>query len=744
MMYKLLKNLFVFFCVVVFFGGCRKEAFDAYYGRPDNLQPPIYQVLTNKGNFTSLLAIIDKSGYKSTLSAAGYWTFFAPNDEAFKKYFAETNTSLAAIDSTAARKLVTYCLVFNAFQTNHIADYQAPTGWVTNNAFKRRTAYYDGFYTDAGPDGPATVLLSANRNSNLFVFGDNNNKYIPYFYSSYMSSKNLGAADYNYFFPNTPYTGFNVVNASVVNKDIIAENGVIHEIDHVIQPLPSLEQKLATNTQYSEFKKLFDRFMVTYILNNDATSRYNILTGKSNKVYIKQYANLLAFALGNENYNKTQDNDGQSDGYSMFAPNNEAFTKYLNEVILEFYGTVDKLPINIVADLLNAQLYSTTDWPSKFAATNNFLGEPSSLSATSNVTERQFCSNGVFYGTNAVQQANVFRTVYGRAYLDTTYSLMSRVLSNMKATITNPGLQFTLFMVPNKTLRSLGYDYNTATAQFTYTLNGTTTSGNGPRDNLQRIINLHVVSTPNKELNNLGGQGIIEAYGSEYIKWNNNTVFAGGNLESANASYKAIPVVNSRDYVNGRVYYLPAGAMLYPTGTVASQIAVNATTPTSPYYSFYQYLINSTAYNTASSEIAGLISGANYTVFIPTNAAMLQAVRDGILPGTITNNALTTASYNPASVDDKAKVARFIQFHILNGVSIASDGQKSPNGAGFPTFLTNSVGDKLELIINNQPNNLKVTDNQNRVATVINGSASNYLGTRTLLHQIDNYLKYNF
>lgn len=738
-MYKLLKNLFVLFCAVVFFGSCRKQAFEDYYGRPDNLQPPIYQVLSGKGNFTTLLAVIDKSGYKNTLSAAGYWTFFAPNDEAFKKYFSENNTTLAAIDSTTARKLVTYCLIFNAFQTNHIADFQAPTGWVANNAYKRRTAYYDGFYTGAGPDGPNTVLLSANRNSGQFIFGDNNNKYIPYFYSSYMTSKNLGAADYNYFFPNSTYTGFNVVDAQVVNKDIIAENGVIHEIDRVILALPSLEQKIAGNSQYSEFKKLFDQFMVTYLLNNDATTRYNILTGSSSKAYIKQYSNLLAFAPGNENYIKLTDNDGQTDGYSVFAPNNAAFTKYLNEVILEFYGTIERLPITVISDLLNAHLFSTTVWPTKFATTNNFLNEPARINASTNVVEKQFCSNGVFYGTNAVQQANVFSTVYSRAYLDPAYSFMWRILSGLKTTISNPGLQYTIFMVPDATFKTLGFDYNTATSAFTYSLNGGTPAAGGTQ--MQRLVNQLIVSTPNKELNNLGGQGIIETNGGEYIKWNNNTVFAAGNLELNPQQF--VGVNGSRDYVNGRVYYLPSGTLLYPTGTVAAQIARNATTVTSPYYDFYQYLINSTAYSTVALEISGFISGANYTIFVPTKAAIQQAVRDGFLPGTVAG-AVVTPNYNPASLDDKAKVARFIQFHILNGVTIATDGVKGATGSGFPTFLANSLGDKLELNIVNQPNNLKVTDNQGRTATVINGANSNYLGTRTLIHQIDNYLRYNF
>src|SRR4051812_20294961 len=69
--------------LVVLFTNCKKKAFDEYYARPDNLAAPIYQQLQAKGNFTNFLSLIDKAGYKQTLSTAGYWTIFAPSDSAF-------------------------------------------------------------------------------------------------------------------------------------------------------------------------------------------------------------------------------------------------------------------------------------------------------------------------------------------------------------------------------------------------------------------------------------------------------------------------------------------------------------------------------------------------------------------------------------------------------------------------------------------------------------------------------------
>jgi uncharacterized surface protein with fasciclin (FAS1) repeats len=760
-MYKLLKNLFVLFCVVAFFASCRKEAFKEEYDRPENLQPPIYQVLETAGNFKTLLAVIDKSGYKNTLSAAGYWTLFAPNDAAFQKYFTDNNTSLSAMSAATARNIVTYSLVFNAFQSNRLPDYQSSRGWVVNNAFKRRTAYYDDFYTAVKPaalaseQGDSVVVLSANRNAVAppfvsYVYGDNNNKYVPYFLTSYMSARNLGASDYNYFFPNSAYTGSNVANATIVKKDILAENGVIHEIDQVILPLPNIEQQLAASNQYSEFKRLFDDLMVTYLQNNDAAARYNTITRKSNKVFIKQYSGLLAFALGNENYNKLEDNDGQTDGYTLFAPNNTALNKYLNEVILEFYkpnpnvtlsnaeaaALMARIPRNIVADFLNAHLFINNIWPSKFASSSNFLGEIAKFNSGTNVVDKKFCSNGIFYGTNVVQPANVFSTVYSRGYLDPEYSIMNTAINiSLKNVLTNPGAKFNIFMLSNTTLRALGYDYNGATAQFSYTLNGTAATATVARDQLLRLINLHIIPIPDNDLPSYNGQGVVESNQGEYVRFNNNVAFAGGNLETTPPVNAVIDPSKTRTYTNGKVFFLSSGTLLYPTGTIAGQIG-----KIPAYNDFYQYLINSTQYNLGTLEIVGLQIGANYTFFIPTQAAIQQAVKDGILPGNLTTGQPT---YNPSSNDDKAKVARFIQSHILNGISIAPDGKKSPNGSALPTLLKNSIGDDVNLNIYNSPGAIRIVDSKGRQGNIIPANSSN-LGTRALFHQVDNYFQYTF
>jgi uncharacterized surface protein with fasciclin (FAS1) repeats len=729
-MWNLLKPYLLVVSLLFFLVGCRDREFEDHYGRPDWLPSPIYQQLEAKGNFKNFLVCIDKAGYKNSLSGAGYFTVFAPNDAAFESFLAKQGlTDINAVDEVLARKIVTYALVYNSFESSRLPDYQSNIGWQPLNAFKRRTAYYDGVYSEQTLDGRTLKVTSANRNGG-YVFGDNNNKYVPYFIESYLTAKKLSAFDYNYFYPDVVYSGFNVADASVVTADIQAENGIIHELDKVILPLPSIEARINQKPEYSVFKELLKKYEIGYQAQPEATNRYRVLTGSDEQVYVKFYSPALAFSPNNENFLKVADNDGQSDGWTMFVPTNEATNEYINKVLLEHYKSLDEMPPSIINDFVNAHMWQTTVWPSKFSTALNFLGEEARFDPASNIVDATVLSNGLFYGTNKAQDADVFRSVYGRAYLDPNYSLMTRFLNReLKTTIKSPYVKFTLFLIPDAVLRSAGHDYNITTGDWVY--NGST---NLAVENWSRMINMHVLITQKNELNNLSGQGIAETFGGEFIKYNNNTVFAAGNLEKSTTVKVNTPQNPSKIVYNGIVHYADRiiafpdnnpvkglGFYIRDLGDVAGK----------PYQRFYDYLKNSAIFNASSGDINGVSSGVFYTFFIPNNTAIAQAVTDGVLPASVT----------PASDTDRQKVIDFILYHILPKFSIIGNGKEE---GSFESLFKTLGGDATVLTISNKPaiSEFKITDMKGRVANVVNGTASNVLGNRAVFHQIDKYLRY--
>jgi uncharacterized surface protein with fasciclin (FAS1) repeats len=727
----------VVFTSLALLAGCKKK-FDEYYERPASLAPPIYQQLQTRGKFVQLLALIDKAGYKQTLSNAGFWTLFAPNDEAFTNFFRDRGiTGIEKIDSSTARAIVQYILVYNSFDKITLDDYQSSIGWVPDQAFRRRTAYYTGFYDDTMQNGQVVKATQSNRNGtgNPYVSSDNNNKYIPYFTDVYFSGKGLTAADYTYFYPSSQFSGFNVAEAKVVSRDIAAENGIVHEIDKVITPLPSIDEYLRSKPEYSEFKRLYDKYLVGFILNAEATNRYKLVSGDNRQVYVKTYNSGLAFSLNNENYVKLQDNDGQQNSWTIFAPKNDVLLDYEKKVLLEYYGSFDNTPTAILLDFLNAHMWQSPVWPSKFNSTTNFVGEEARFNPQTDVVDRKILSNAIFYGTSKVQEANVFSSVYSRAYLDPKFSIMTRLLNtDLRFIITHLGSRFTMFMIPDAVLRAAGYDFNTASNSYTCTTCGSASSET-IRQNLLRILNTSVISG---DLPDLSGSGIAEAYNGEFIKWNNNQVISIGTQDAG----QVVRVDSTRTTANGKVYYLN-GLLNFTTVNIGKHILNLGDTlsATSEFSHFAKYLVRSDNYTAATGEIAGTTPGTFYTVFIPSNTAIVQAVKDGVLPGNTTTGApkFSTATIT-LTASEKTQVNNFILYHILNKRTLIPNGKES---GAFETMLKNTVGEVLPLTVINQPGSIQITDMNNRRANLV-VPKSNHLSNRAVIHLIDNYLKYTF
>jgi uncharacterized surface protein with fasciclin (FAS1) repeats len=729
--------------LLALFASCSQEL-DSYYERPAGLEDPIYQQLEARGNFKSLTALITKAGYKDILSKSGYWTMMAPNDAAFTKFFQEKGfADVTKVDEATAAKIVKYALIYNAFRKEKLSDYQSSKGWVVDNAFRRRTAFYDGYQTKT-VNGVPTVTLGANRNGAWFA-GDNNNKYVTYFTDEYFASKKLSAYDFNYFYPSGEYTGFNVLDSKVVEADIIAENGVIHEIDKVNLPLLNIDQYLeedsakGANSKYSLFRDIIEKNLISYVFSQTATTNYSNFTGKSDQVYIRFYDPALVVSANNENYLKAEDNDGQADAFTMIVPENTAFQNFINTVLLKNYASIDMLPRYVFQDLVNAHMVQGAVWPSLKANFLNGLKEDLRFDFNTNIIDKKVLSNGFFYGSNVVQKSNLFYSVYTSAYLDPKYSFATRIFndgSGYREMISNINKKFAIFLPSDTILRSLGYEYDTNHSYWVYVspANGSTITGTNARNRLLRLFYNCIVLTPNGELNNIATtSGTIRTGDNdlpgEYIQWKNNKVYAAGNIASATA----VNIIGKEVQENGIAYYvdnLPQYSEELQ-GLVFKRLATSNT----QFDAFYQYLLKSSIYNATTGKIEGVDLGTSYTFIVPNTAAIAKAVADKVLPA----NPATTVQ------GEKDLIADFIRYHIIANKTASNDG----NVVGlYETLRKNTQGDKTYVEINSTSSTLTFKDNTvvgsagfNPAANAILASSNN-LADRSLIHLVDNYLKF--
>ncbi|MBC7616687.1 MAG: fasciclin domain-containing protein [Pedobacter sp.] len=726
--------------LIFFLTGCRKKEFDEFYGRPETLGDPIYQQLQGKGTFTKFLDCVDKAGYKETLSAAGSFTVFAPNDAAFATYMVENGLSAISVDLASA--IVRYAMSYDGEKIERLSDNLTAKGFIKNVGFRRRTVYYDFVYDGVDVDGKAIKVIASNRNG-AYLAADFNSKNIPFFLSPFMGFTGISAIDYNYFYPNTAFTGKNVGGAKIIEQDIVAENGVIHIIDKVLTPPQSIDQYVNSKPQYSVFKFLLDKY-VTYQLNTEITNRYRILTGKGDNVYVKSYSALLPFSPNNENYLKLDANDAQAGMYTIFAPTDAAVQEY-SKVLLKYYSKVLKpgtykeqlselysIRPDIIREFINAHLFVNPVWPSKFITTPNSLNEVTKLSP-SNVVDKQFLSNGFLYGVNAAQNSNGFATVYGKVNLDPTFKIMKQALDFFGYAIPpkTASLKYVLIPIPDATLVSLGYSYDPFFPSAPI---------RGDVVALRRIIQSHIIPLGDRAVPNFAGSsGILETSNGEYIKYTNGRFSSAGTEDNVVVSDQTVLMDSIATAINGVDTYV-SKILMNTILPVSKHIEKNGTLPTDPYYAFWQYLKgNGNLYNATNGAIQGVTDGTSYTIFIPTNAAIQAAVNAGLLPK-LANGSPNFTTTNAVEI---SLVAKFLQCHIIKN-TVVSDGQKT---GSFESLLKNDSGDPVKVTITtNTTSSLTLRDVTNTTVNVLLGPTdkSNVLSNRTVIHQINTYLKYQF
>jgi uncharacterized surface protein with fasciclin (FAS1) repeats len=727
---SVLTGLFKVAIIILFFS-CKE---DPYYARPDSLEPTIYIQLEQKGNFSSYLSCVDRAGYKDVLSRAGYFTVFAPTDEAFSTFLASKNVgSVDNLSDELVNKIVTYSVIYSGYSKDQLDDFQSNDSldWIDDVAFKRRTAYYNWVYVDT-INGSEMHIADMNAVGAEETPGgvhrseDYNNKHIPYFTDKFFEKEKLSQYDYNYFYPDITFSGFNLVDAEVIESDLHAENGMLHIVNKVITPLPSLDELISSNPQYSEFKKLLDNYLVEYNLaGDDLHYRYEQATGKRPDIYIKEYPT-LNFAPNCENflrYGLGQQHDAQIDGWTAFVPTNAALQDFYNTKFLEHYGSIDIMPQQLISELVNAHLFRTTVWPSKFDITVNPFGEPARFDAESNVVEKKIGSNGFFYGVDKVQETDGFYTLLGDIYLNPDYSLMLQALytTGLYAIVKNTNLNFTIFMVPNSGFESIGFSFDDALNSWTL---DNEFLGNNATQALNRIINLHIVV--NKEFDNFMETGFIQTYGDEFIRYKGGSVWCTGNRHKS-------PIVlplHKKERSNG-VSYVISDLLYYTTLNIGEDLIGD------DYTNFFKYLIKSDKalpgflYDKTTQAITNFSISDPNTLLVPCDTAIDAAVRDGYLP------PITDFDFTEEELD---MVAKFVWYHCLNGMIIVPENEIS----GDVKTLYKTVDGSTYVAVHNEGGNILFFDDYGNTAKVIdpNDTKKTVLSNNAVIHLVSNYLRY--
>jgi uncharacterized surface protein with fasciclin (FAS1) repeats len=110
--------------IIFYTGSCKKIK----YVESTTTDLNIYgYIKSNPSKYTSITAIVDKSGYAGFLNAYGSYTMFVPTDSAVSIYLTEVNKTLASLTEKEAQDIVKFHLLEDTLATSTFKDGKLPT-----------------------------------------------------------------------------------------------------------------------------------------------------------------------------------------------------------------------------------------------------------------------------------------------------------------------------------------------------------------------------------------------------------------------------------------------------------------------------------------------------------------------------------------------------------------------------------------------------------------------------------------
>ena len=679
---------------------------DEYYKRPDWLEPPIFTVLEEDGNFTKYLECVERTSYAMVLKGAGLYTVFAPNDKAFNDYLSQKGySSVADIPNSEVDKIVAYSICNSTVIFDSIG---------VQGTFKYKSQYYALPYRDSEYNNEWVVDQTA---EGVWTPSYNNYKFVTAFTKAFFNSYTpvLTSEDYNIFYPNVQYTGKNILAGEVLRTDMRAENGIVHEVSTVNLPMDNLADILE-KPEHSVFKSLVDsrdiygKYLFREYLDVGAQSAtllkslQKIMPHETiDRIYCKFYVG-LSYSLNLENVADFGAGiySPETSGYTLILPSNQAINEYLSRRVLKYYTEGQLVPQQITQAMINAHMIPSLVWPANYALSLNENGDylngegsTGALFAGSAITSSTLASNGFVHHTNEVIRSRLFESVYSEIFLNPTRSwLEAGYASNFRTTLREDlqkcalngyiSERYTMLVFDNNALEEDGFSYNTSENTFAHS-----TSEVNVSNRLTRLLREHIFAglnnnEVNSEITDFSTAGIsqygnwnfsVTSYGDP-VRYKDNQMQAAGNIED-NTFVNLTKL--DETYLNGTVWSVDKMLQYSPRVTGSSDELkfreltlwdyLNRTREQNPnvktFVDYFQACIKTDPADNNNKALDGINTEQFYTILMPNTAAMNAAVTAGVLPP-----LADVVASNPEAF---AKAAFFINSHIIQGRVFVDD-----------------------------------------------------------------------
>ena len=744
--------------------------------------------------------VLSQTGSKTLFAAddAIYDNFFASNPWGVHRYE----------DLSAAQKklLLNSAMVNNAYLVELLSNVSGNPP-LRGQCMRRETAasVFDSIARAYPADMPTTPFWDKYRDhrEGIVLLRDNTSKPMIHFLPVFMRKNNITDADLSVLTNGASQsTDDSWVNGrKLIETDITCKNGYIHKVDGLATAADNMAEIIHNHADMSRFASLIDRFCAPYY-DDEATKEYNRLYNNEDSVFTLKYFTstlntdpdgnvvdaTLSFDPGWNQYmyTNTAGRDLHYDAGAMLVPNNAALDDWWNHdgrVLQDMYGTWENVPMKVLVKMLDINLIRsfTETVPSKFKnIVDNTTKVPLGIT-TAHVDSCFMGCNGVVYQLNRVFTPAAYASVSFPALVnEQTMNVIYWAIEKLEfEPYLNSMDSYYSFIIPTNTamlqyidpctygnstaiLYEFYYDtdYKTVRAhRYNYDMNshqiieGATSLNdaseaqvqNRLRDLMDNLIIVGNIEDGHTYYRTKGGSVVkVEHAGQEGAM----TLAGGYQIESetpitVETVYDQTRTGNGKSYVVEETMPLTSRRSLYSI--------LNGRDDCSRFFSL---LYNGGTANTllkarmssftCADYNCSLFDAYNYTVYVPTDAAIERLHAEGILPDWSDYENLTAEQFDGnASLLKQARtlvanrILNFMKYHIQDN-SVFIGGEPTTN-VKYETSTLNPLNNRFfSVTVNADDDRLTVTDQLGNTRTVVKGDNYNIIGREYWIQNANN------
>ena len=475
------------------FTSCADDKFhlkDFEDSKPSFLGQSIYHELQNRGEYSTVLRLIDDLEYAEVLSKTGSKTLFVANDEAYAKFFAEGGNpwgvrSYDDLSKNQKRVLLNNSMLNNAYVLEMLANTE---GGGKNLCLRQGTSATasDSVTRWAVTELPQTLSLTEtdwfkqlrSKGDSVYMALDSTDPMMSHFLEGQMKEKNITTGDIEKIMgqPWIPdgTTSFGFINdCRIIDGDVVCLNGYIHVLDKVLLAPGNMAEVIRSNGQTNLFSAMLDRFAAPYY-NEQLTRQYKALNDiPADSVFEKRYISnrsqgggkiakrpdglsfgeqqFLPFDPGWNQYAVSSSTVKEQDMAAMFVPSDEAMINYFvrggGTDLIQRYGILDNTEENLLMNLYQIPLHLiqpliqnlmkdsfNESVPSKFLTIVNDAQDQMFASYSSledyklHIEKCLLANNGVIYVTNTVDAPADYASVIAPALTSSNTQIVRSVV----------------------------------------------------------------------------------------------------------------------------------------------------------------------------------------------------------------------------------------------------------------------------------------------------------------------------